>query len=250
MTVTNAEAAHAGAPLDEGLWKVISKADLQRDRAAEAPLVRVLQPGHVFRGRSAPGSDWIEVLARPGAEGGWVNPRAYDRVSTVVHEVAKFRVAHKAVMVRASASLSAKVKEIKKQGDVLAVEGHLDGWLKVVPGESCGSSGWCLLKHPEYGVLVQHSTGQVPTFSGSDCLTGHLDATPPVIYGDNRHAGGVAEEMKAALSSVRKQIAEREDKAAAAGERMHRESEVLRKGLMAGSGQMSKSGFYVGGEPV
>ena len=88
----SAEAAHAGAPLDEGLWKVISKADLQRDRAAEAPLVRVLQPGHVFRGRSAPGSDWIEVLARPGAEGGLVNPRAYDRVSTVVHEVAKFLV--------------------------------------------------------------------------------------------------------------------------------------------------------------
>merc|ERR1719174_2832708 len=135
---------------------------------------------------------------------------------------AQFRVAHKAVMVRQGASLSAKVVEIRKEGDALPVEGHLDGWLKVCPGEACGSFGWVLQQHPEYGVLMRHVQGEVPTFASPAALEARLGATPAAVFGE-KPSQRMTEETRAREKEVR----------------MGREVDSLRKGLMAGSGEMS-----------
>ena len=58
------------------------------------------------------------------------------------------------------------------------------------------------------------------------------------------------EEMQLLLDSVKRDIATKETRAREKEVRMGREVDSLRKGLMAGSGEMSATGFYVGGEPI
>ena len=225
------------------MWKVGGPAAAEVRAGPGGERTRALPPGAAVRAAAAAGAEegWL-ALAGPG--GGFVRAADVQPLPP-----AQFRVAHKAVMVRQGASLSAKVVEIRKEGDALPVEGHLDGWLKVCPGEACGSFGWVLQQHPEYGVLMRHVQGDVPTFASPAALEARLGATPAAVFGE-KPSQRVTEEMQLLLDSLKRDIATKETRAREKEVRMGREVDTLRKGLMAGSGDMSATGFYVGGEPI
>jgi len=227
------------------MWKVGAAAAAEvRAGGPGGERVRALPPGAVVRaeGGGAGEEGWLKLT---GAAAGGAVVRASELQPLAP---AQFRVAHKAVMVRQKASLSSKVVEIRKEGDVLPVEGHLDGWLKVCPGEACGSFGWVLLQHPEYGVLMRHVQGEVPTFASPAAVEGRLGATPAAVFGE-KPSQRMVEEMQLLLDNVKRDIAVKENRAREKEVQMGRQVETLRKGLMAGSGDMSATGFYVGGEP-
>ena len=173
---------------------------------------------------------------------------------------ALFKVAHKTVLVRAHATTSAKVLKIKKEGDDLLVDGHLEGWLKVhgLPSSSprdqqdgsqdpsAAALGWVLITHQAYGKLCQHMEGEVPTFADERALEGSMD-TPRSVY-TGKQADPLTERLKLELAQMRTEVGEREQKALSST--MADNYDVVRRGLMSNAGQAASGSFCVGGDPL
>lgn len=167
-------------------YKVIHKhaVAVHETMSLASAAVSFKQPGLVIRGIATDEGaehDWVRLAS---GEGYVLANHPTDGKLLETLEPATFKVAHKAVLVRREPSTSSKVLQIKKEGDLLLVDGHLEGWLKVhgVAQDEESSSplalGWVMIHHQTYGKLVQYLKGEVPTF-GDDCAQdGSISATP------------------------------------------------------------------------
>ena len=69
-----------------------------------------------------------------------------------------------------------------------------------------------LQQHPEYGVLMRHVQGDVPTFASPAALEARLGATPAAVFGE-KPSQRVTEEMQLLLDSLKRDIATKETRA-------------------------------------
>eukprot|EP00216_Chloropicon_sp_CCMP2111_P002508 CAMPEP_0198235604 /NCGR_PEP_ID=MMETSP1446-20131203/1489_1 /TAXON_ID=1461542 ORGANISM="Unidentified sp, Strain CCMP2111" /NCGR_SAMPLE_ID=MMETSP1446 /ASSEMBLY_ACC=CAM_ASM_001112 /LENGTH=263 /DNA_ID=CAMNT_0043916875 /DNA_START=115 /DNA_END=906 /DNA_ORIENTATION=+ len=189
-------------------------------------------------------SGWIKL----SSNGGWMLlQHPVDGSFMEEMKPATFKVVHKAVLIRKHANTSAAVLQIKREGEVVQVEGHLEGWLRVKMGP--GHSAWALTSHETYGKLLQYVDGEIPTFNGEDALEGTLEATPSSVY-TGRATNALTEELRNQLGALRTQVADQENEESKRNDEVVRNYEVVRRGLMANAGQSSSSGFCVGGNPL
>jgi len=220
-------------------------------------------PGSVLRGtaaESSPGEHaWVRLCS---GEGYVLLEHPTDGTFLQALEPASFKVAHKALLVRKEASTSASVLQIKKEGDTLLVDGHLEGWLKVhslkqaspdadsdMPGSAGGlveASGWVMIQHPTYGKLVQYLRGNVPTFTDPLAFEGAMDATPSSVY-TGKAADPLTERMKLELDKMRGVVREKET---ASDQSRDVNFDLIRRGLMSNAGQSSSHSFCVEGNPL
>ncbi|QDZ20151.1 hypothetical protein HOP50_03g26700 [Chloropicon primus] len=247
-----------------GYYKVVQKqaVAVHETMSLASAAVSFKQPGHVVRA--------IPVLGR-GVESEWVKMTSGEGYVLAAHptegqalealQPSTFKVVHKTVLVRTEASTSSKVLQIRKEGDLLLVDGHLEGWLKVhnvsqeneAEAKSLGEAdplrsavGWVMVTHSTYGKLVQYLKGEIPTFSDPSAQEGSMK-TPSSVY-TGKAADPLTERLKLELDQMRMAVQEREKQAS----RVDGDDnlDLMRRGLMANAGQSASGSFCIGGNPV
>ena len=96
--------------------------------------------------------------------------------------------------------------------------------------------------------FVMESESVAQTVRIDSLVIEHSIPPAAAVFGE-KPSQRMVEEMQLLLDNVKRDIAVKENRAREKEVQMGRQVETLRKGLMAGSGDMSATGFYVGGEP-
>ena len=218
--------------------------------------VRLAEPGD---DETDDGDDGAPIGYAATAGGRWVllhHPTEGAHLEAV--RSARFRVAHKAVLVRRAPDTASSVLQIRREGDVLSIHGHLNGWLKVsMPTADARTDepAWALLRHPTYGLLLSHEEGEIPTFDSPRALRGSFETTPGHVYSGERPERQVIGDMRRELERMRQAVAERERLGSVGGAGGGAGggsvgSLAINAGLMANAGTCGANGFCCGGDPI
>jgi len=255
-------------------YKVVHKhtVAVHETMSLSSAAVSFKQPGFVVKGLAA-GEDQRSA-GREEAEGGqqiWVKLSSGEGYMLAKHPTegqmlealapAVFTVTHKAVLIRKDANTSSSVLQIKKQNDIVVVDGHFQGWLKVhnaSAGQATStdgeldplfadvSAGWVMIQHPTYGKLLQFTKGEIPTFADEKAFEGSLHATPSSVY-TGKVTDPLTERLKLELDNIKHAVREKE--AETANQRGN-SFDLVGKGLMSNANQSSSHSFCIGGEPL